>query len=60
MKLTTSKDDDGLLFVDEFKWWDKDKIEVLESYKVGKESEYWQYLWYAPKTKQAFYEEFSL
>ena len=60
MQLTTSKDDDGLLFLDEFKWWDKDKIEVLEPFKVGKEQEYWQYLWYDPKTKQAFYEEFSL
>ena len=60
MQLTTSKDDDGLFFLDEFKWWDKDKIELLEPYKVGKEAEYWQYLWYDPKTRQAFYEEFSL
>lgn len=60
MQLTTSKDDDGLFFLDEFKWWDKDKIELLEPYKVGKEAEYWQYLWYDPKTRQAFYEEYSL
>ena len=60
MQLTTSKDDDGLLFLDEFKWWDKDKIELLEPYKVGKEGEWWQYLWYDPEAKQAFYEEFSL
>ena len=60
MQLTTSKDDDGLLFLDEFKWWDKDKIELLEPYKIGKEAEYWQYLWYDTKTRQAFYEEFSL
>jgi hypothetical protein len=60
MQLTTSKDDDGLFFLDEFKWWDKDKIELLEPYKVGKEAEYWQYLWYDPKTGQAFYEEYSL
>jgi len=60
MKLTTSKDDDGLIFLEEFKWWDKDKIELLEPYKVGKEQEYWQYLWYDSKTKKAFYEEFSL
>jgi uncharacterized protein (UPF0333 family) len=60
MQLTTSKDDDGLFFLDEFKWWDKDKIELLEPYKMGKEAKYWQYLWYDPKTKQAFYEEYSL
>ncbi|HSC54990.1 MAG TPA: hypothetical protein VLC98_15260 [Phnomibacter sp.] len=60
MQLTTTKDDDGLFFLDEFPWWDKDKIELLEPYKVGKENEYWKYLWYDPKTKQAFYEEFSL
>jgi hypothetical protein len=60
MQLTTTKDDDGLLFLDKFKWWDKDKIEFLEPYKVGKETEYWEYLWYDPTTKQAYYEEYSL
>jgi hypothetical protein len=60
MQLTTSKDDDGLFFLDEFKWWDKDKIELLEPYKVGKEAEYWQYLWYDKKNNTAFYEEYSL
>ncbi len=60
MKLTTSKDDDGLIFLDEFKWWDKNKIELLEPYKVGKEAEYWQYLWYDRNSKTAFYEEYSL
>lgn len=60
MELATTKDDNGLLFLDDFKWWDKEKIEMLEPYKIGKEAEFWQYLWYDPKTKQAFYEEFSL
>lgn len=60
MLLTTEKDDDGLLFGDEFSWWDKNKIELLEPYKVGKEGAYWQYLWYDPTAKQAFYEEFSM
>jgi hypothetical protein len=60
MQLTKSKDDNGLLFLDEFKWWDKSKIELLEPYKVGEQSAYWQYLWYDPKTKQAYYEEYSL
>ena len=32
----------------------------LEPYKVGKEAEYWQYLWYDKKSKTAFYEEYSL
>ena len=60
MQLTTSKDDDGLFFLDKFKWWDKDKIKLLEPYKVGKESKYWQYLWYDKKSMTAFYEEYSL
>lgn len=60
MELTSTKDDDGLFFSEEFPWWDKDKIELLEPYKVGKEYEYWKYLWFDPKTKQAYYEEFSL
>ena len=60
MQLTTAKDDDGLFFLDEFQWWDKDKIELLEPYKVGKDGEYWQYLWYDKKNKTAYYEEYSL
>ena len=60
MQLESSKDDDGLFFLDEFKWWNRDKIELLEPYKVGKEYEYWQYLWYDRKSKTAYYEEFSL
>ena len=60
MKPTESKDDDGLLFSKEFAWWNKDQIELLEPYKVGKKGEWWQYLWYNPQTKQAWYEEFSL
>lgn len=58
--MTTAKDDDGLIFTDAFEWWDQDKIELLTPYKVGKEQEYWQYLWYDPKTRKAYYEEFSL
>jgi hypothetical protein len=60
MKLTTEADDSGLMFGEEFTWWDKEKIDKLTPYKVGKELEYWQYLWYDAKTKQAFYEEFSM
>jgi hypothetical protein len=60
MHLTTTKDDDGLFFLDEFQWWDKNKIELLEPYKVGKDGEYWEYLWYDKKNKNAYYEEYSL
>ena len=60
MKLTTWKDDDGLFFLDEFNWWVKEKIELLEPNKVGKVGEYWQYLWYDKKSKTAYYEEYSL
>jgi len=60
MKLSTDKYDDGLSFPDEFPWWNKNKIELLQPYKVGKKGEFWQYLWYDAKTREAFYEEFSL
>lgn len=50
----------GLMFLDEFSWWDKNKIDSLEGYRKGIESEYWEYLWYDPKTKRAFYEEYSM
>ena len=60
MQLIITKDDSGLFFSDKFQWWDKDKIELLEPYKVGKDGEYWEYLWYDKKNRTAFYEEFSM
>lgn len=60
MQLTTAKNDNGLFFIDEFKWWNKDKINKLVPYKSGKEEVYWEYLWYDAKTNQAFYEAYSL
>lgn len=60
MGLASKENDSGLNFMAEFPWWDKGKIQLLEPYKVGKENEYWKYLWFDPKTKQAYYEEFSL
>lgn len=60
MEKSTKENDGGLQFMDEFTWWNKSKIEKLVPYKVGKEMEYWKYLWYDPKSKQAYYEEFSL
>ncbi|HEX2683362.1 MAG TPA: hypothetical protein VHL77_05500, partial [Ferruginibacter sp.] len=56
----TANHDNGLSFPDEIKWWNKDKIALLIPYKKGKEAENWEYLWYDAKTKQAFYEEFSM
>jgi hypothetical protein len=58
MKLITN--DGGLSFSDELSWWDQQKIDKLDGYKVGKEYEYWEYLWYDKKTNTAWYEEFSL
>jgi hypothetical protein len=60
MTISTKENDDGLFFLDEFPWWDKEVIAKIKPFKVGKEYEYWQYLWYDKKSKTAFYEEFSL
>jgi hypothetical protein len=60
MNLSEVETDDGLGFTEEIPWGDRDKIESLQPYKIGKEDEYWKYLWYDTKTNQAFYEEFSL
>jgi hypothetical protein len=54
------KGDPGLGFLDEFDWWDKEKMKLLVPYKKGTEAEYWEYLWYDPKTRQAYYEEYSM
>ena len=60
MTLSTDENDYGLTFGEEFPWWDQKAIEQIKPYKVGKEYEYWEYLWYDPKTKVAYYKEFSL
>jgi hypothetical protein len=60
MQLSQSGFDSGLYFSNDLKWWDADKIKRIVPHKSGVESEYWQYLWYDAKTRQAFYQEFSL
>ena len=60
LKVINDSNDIGLMFQDEFKWWDKEKINHLKGYKNGKENEFWQYLWYDHDQKKAYYEEFSL
>ena len=54
MELSTKKSDDGLYFLDEFPWWDKDQIELLQPYKVGKELEYWDTYGIMPKPSKHF------
>lgn len=56
----SKEQDTGLTFGEEFPWWNKNAIERIKPYKVGKENEYREYLWYDKETRVAYYEEFSL
>lgn len=60
MKQYSVSDNHAMKFAVDFNWWDQEKIDTIKPYKVGEEGEYWQYLWYDPILKQAFYEEYSL
>jgi hypothetical protein len=60
LKVINDSSDTGLLFQDDFKWWDKEKINQLKGYKNGKVNEFWQYLWYDKNQKKAYYEEFTM
>ncbi len=60
LQLSTEDDRCGISYPGMFNWWKQDTIDKLIPYKAGEEDEYWQYLWYNPKTRQAFYEEFSM
>lgn len=56
----TPAPDEGLGFSTDFTWWDKETMSKIRPYKVGKEYEYWEYLWYDTTTQQAWYLIFSL
>ena len=60
MVLSDKLNDSGLLFGEEFPWWNQQKIESIVPYKAGVDGEYWYYLWYDSRTKNTYYEEFSL
>lgn len=60
MTISQKDHDSGLSFSAELPWWHKEIIERIRPYKVGKEYEYWHYLWYDKKTRTAYYEEFSM
>ncbi len=58
--ILSTENDEGLSFLADFTWWQKEIIAKIKPYKVVKEYEYWQYLWYDSKKNKAYYEEFSL
>jgi hypothetical protein len=60
-EMTLSQEMDiGLVFGEEFPWWDKHVIERIRPYKAGKSHKYSTYLWYDSSNNTAYYEEFSL
>lgn len=59
-KLTLNNDDNGLLFLTEFNWWETEKTNKIMAYKNGIEHRYWNYLWYDKENKKAYYELYSL
>lgn len=60
MKQHPVSENHAMRFSGYLNWWDQEKIDSLQPYKVGTEGSYWEYLWYDPISKQAFYEEYSL
>lgn len=60
LQLSTGENIRAISFSGKFNWWKQDMIDQLIPYQAGEEDEFWQFLWYNPVTKQAFYEEFSM
>ncbi len=60
LKLSSSNDNAGLQFPENFSWWDKDKIVTLIPYTFRLHFTFWRYLWYDKKTRRAFYKELYL
>ncbi|PSL28270.1 hypothetical protein [Chitinophaga ginsengisoli] len=60
LQLSTEDSMHAISFPGKFGWWKQDIIDRLIPYSAGEEDEFWQFLWYDPVTKQAFYEEFSM
>jgi hypothetical protein len=58
--LIKDKTDGGLLFSEDFDWWDKTVIEKLPYAKQGIEGSYWRYIWYNEKKGMVYWQEFSL
>lgn len=60
LQLSTEENMRAISFPKKFNWWKQDMIDQLIPYEAGEEDEFWQFLWYNPATRQAFYEEFSM
>lgn len=60
LQLSNENNMRAISFPGKFRWWKQDEIDQLIPYRAGEEDEFWQYLWYNPVTRQAFYEEFSM
>lgn len=44
----------------DFKWWDKEEIKMLELYSWHEKNNYFKYFWYDEEKEKAYYFEFDL
>jgi hypothetical protein len=60
MAVSEKVNDGGLMFSDEFQWWDKGATERIQPYcKIDSTKSHF-YLWYDSRRQKAYYEQFSL
>jgi len=60
LKLSGSRNDDGLLLSNQFPWWDEKVIARIQPYKKIEKSGDRLYLWYDKTTRKGYFQQFSL
>ena len=60
MDLSTKAHSMSLLFLEDFPWWNNEKIKTLKPYKCGKEDKFWEYLRYDKANNKTYFEVFSI
>lgn len=60
MTLDTEDTDFAFGLQNDFKWWDKKKIEKLPLYSWTDGEQYFQYFWYDKKEQKAYYFDFDM
>ncbi len=60
LKLSGHRRDTGLLFSDQFHWWDKNVIETVQPHTKIEKSGDRLYLWYDKATGRGYFQQFSL
>lgn len=60
LTVDTLNSDNGFAMQDEFEWWDKDRIKILQKFSWTNGNQYFKYYWFDEENEKAYFFDFDI